>query len=169
MARDMTPREVLTIVTPNRAWVVNALDELLEQWRKWLQVAENLPDSPDYDPRTCSEAIKDGFANRRKHEIMREKTLVFIGNNFTGYDFLFANWPWHPHEANTERLSRIVPGWLHRLEILSASIEYARVADGFWTAKGKQLVEEIVKVTPDKGAEIAASWLKNPMNLLGGA
>jgi hypothetical protein len=163
----MTPREILTLVNPNKGWVVNELDGLLREWCEWLAVAQNLPDSPDYNPNTCTEAIKDGFTNRRKHEVLREKTLVFIGNHFSGYAFLFENWPSHPHEDNTSRLTEIIPGWIHRLETLSACIEYARVTDGFWMSKGKQLVDEIIKTTPEKGAEIAASWLKNP-SLLGG-
>lgn len=122
--KKMEPREVLMLTNPNRGWVVNELDKLLGEWRNWLEIARLLPDSPDYDRQTCSEAIKDGFANRRKHEILREKTLVFIGNNFSGYAFLFENWPPYPHESNMHRLVDIVPGWIHRLETLSACIEY---------------------------------------------
>jgi hypothetical protein len=165
--QSMTPREILTIVNPNKGWVVNELDKLLTEWREWLIVAQSLPDSPDYNPSTCTEAIKDGFSNRRKHEQLREKTLVFIGNHLSGYAFLFQNWPSHPHEANTLRLAKIIPSWIHRLETLSACIDYARVTHGFWMSKGKQLVDEIVKTTPEHGAEIAASWLKNPMTLFG--
>ncbi len=161
--RKMEPRPIFSIANPNKAWVVRELDQLKKEWTDWLEVARNLSDSSDYNPQTCTEAIKDGFANRRKHEILREKTLVFIGNNFVGYEFLFENWPSHPHEDNTSRLKRIIPGWLHRLETLSASIEYARVPDGFWVKKGKKLVDKIVEVGPEKGADIATSWLKNPM------
>jgi hypothetical protein len=61
-------------------------------------------------------------------------------------------------------LARIIPSWIHRLEPLSACIDYARVADGFWLSKGKQLVDEVVKASPQKAAEIAASYLKNPFS-----
>ena len=71
--KKMEPREVLMLTNPNRGWVVNELDKLLGEWRNWLEIARLLPDSPDYDRQTCSEAIKDGFANRRKHEILRKK------------------------------------------------------------------------------------------------
>jgi hypothetical protein len=47
---------------------------------------------------------------------------------------------------------------------LSACVEYARVPDGFWKSRGKQLVEAVAKVGPEKAAEIAASYLKNPMS-----
>jgi hypothetical protein len=80
---------------------------------------------------------------------MREKTLVFIGNYFEGYGFLFANWPTYPYENNIGRLIDIVPSWIQRLDTLSECIEYARVTDGFLKAKAKQLVEQIV-TTPEK-------------------
>ena len=162
MGRKFEARAIFSITNPNKGWVVQELDKLRNEWVEWLEVAQNLEDSPDYGPQTCTEAIKDGFTNRRKHDVLREKTLVFIGNNFSEYGFLFENWPPYPHEDNTSRLANIIPGWLHRLETLSSSIEYARVPDNFWKAKGKQLVDEIVKAAPDKAAEIAASYLKNP-------
>jgi hypothetical protein len=158
----MEPREVLALTNPNRGWVVNELDQLLCEWRSWLETARHLPDSPDYNPQTCSEAIKDGFANRRKHAVLRDKTLVFIGNNFSGYAFLFENWRPYPHESNIHRLVDIVPGWIQRLETLSACIDYARVPDGYWKTKGKELVGAVMKA-PDKAVDIAASYLKNPM------
>ena len=162
MVRKFETRAIFSITNPNKGWVVQELDKLRSEWAVWHEVAQNLADSPDYNPQTCTEAIKDGFANRRKHDVLREKTVEFIGNDFSGYEFLFENWPSHPHEDNTSRLAKIIPGWLHRLETLSASVEYARVPDSYWKAKGKELVDKVVKVGPDKAAEIAASYLKNP-------
>jgi hypothetical protein len=165
--KTMQPREPLVIANPNKGLVVNQLDKLLVEWRAWLSFAEKLsegPDSPDYHPNTCTEAIKDGFEDRRKHDTLREKTLVFIGNSFSGYAFLFANWPTHPHEANTARLVKIIPGWIHRLETLSSCIEYARVTDGFWKSKAKELVEKVVETTPEIAAGIVESYLKNPFS-----
>jgi hypothetical protein len=78
--QKMEPREILTITIPNKGWVVSKLDELRKEWARWLETVVHLPDSPDYNPQTCTEAIKDGFANRRLHDVLREKTLVFIGN-----------------------------------------------------------------------------------------
>lgn len=161
MRDRMEAREILAIANPNKAWVIAELDKLRQEWTAWLETVRNLPDSPDYDPQTCAEAVKDGFDNLRKHDVLREKTLVFIGNNFTGYGFVFESWPTHPHESNTIRLARRVPGWIHRLDMLASCIDYARVPDGFWIAKGKQLVDEIAKA-PGKAVEIAASHLKNP-------
>jgi hypothetical protein len=165
----MEPREIFAVTSPNTGLVVDQLDRLLADWRAWLEVAKTLadgPDSPDYSPNTCTDAVKDGFDNRRKHEVLREKTLVFIGNNFSGYGFLFANWPTPPHESNTVRLIRIIPSWINRLETLSTCIEYARVTDGFWKSKGKELVGKVIAATPEKAAEIAASYLKNPFSSL---
>jgi hypothetical protein len=68
-----------------------------------------------------------------------------------------------PHENNIGRLRDVVPDWLRRLKTLSECIEYARVTDGFWKEKGKQLTDAIIKAAPDKAAEIAAAYLKNPM------
>lgn len=163
MRREFESRPLFSISNPNKGWVVAELDKLRKEWAGWLETAEGMTDSPDFNPQTCTEAIKDGFANRRKHEVLREKTLVFIGNNFAGYDFLFENWPRYPHEDNTSRLKRIVPGWIHRLDKLSATIEYARVPDGYWKSQGKKLVDKIGEVGPEKAADVAASWLKNPL------
>jgi hypothetical protein len=161
--KRMEVREILTITNPNKGWVVNKLDELRREWEGWLETVRHLPDSPDYNPQTCTKAIKDGFANREMHGVLRDKTLVFIGNHFSGYAFLFENWPSFPYENNIGRLRDVVPDWIRRLKTLSECIEYARVTDGFWKQKGKQLTDAIINAAPDKAAEIAATYLKNPM------
>ncbi|MFC6486933.1 hypothetical protein [Nitratireductor sp. GCM10026969] len=160
MKREVQRREPLSFVNPNKALVVEQLDKLLAEWRAWLKVVEDLPDSPEYNPDTCTEVIKDGRDNIRKHDTLREKTLVFLASNFEGYDFLFANWPTPPHEYNLARKREIVPGWIHRLETLQACIEYARVPDGYWKSRGKQLVESMAGTGPEKAAELAATALK---------
>lgn len=162
MSRDFKPREVFAIANANKPLVVDQLDKLRKEWLVWLEHGQALGDSPDFDPSTCTECIKDGYANLRKHEVLREKTLVFIANNFTGYGFLFENRPLHPHEAVTSRIARKAPAWIHRLDTIAACIEYARVPDGYWTSKGKQLVESLAKAAPEKAVEIATTFLKNP-------
>ena len=163
MPREFKERPIFAIANPNKGWVVAELDKLRKEWADWLAVARELPVSPDYDPNVGSEAVMDGFDNLRKQDTLREKTLVFIGNNFSGYAFLFENWPSHPHEDVTSRLANRIPSWMHRLETLAASIEYARVPDSYWKEKGKELVDQVVKTTPKKAIDIAASYLKNPM------
>ena len=165
MARKFEPRPVFAFSNPNKAVVVDQFDKLRAEWEAWHEHARKLPDgpdSPDFDPQKTAESLKDGRENLEKHERLREKTLVFMGNNFVGYGYLFENWPSHPHEDVTARLVSRVPGWLKRLDTLADSIEYARVPDAYWTEKGKQLVDKLVGEGPEKAAEIAASWLKNP-------
>ncbi len=103
----------------------------------------------------------DGFATRQTHEILRQKTLVFIGNNFSGYSFLFEYWPTHPHENNIA-LAKIVPGWIQRLKALLACIEYALVPDGFWKEQGKKLISKIAAAGRDRAAEVAEKFLRKP-------
>jgi hypothetical protein len=141
---------------------VDQLDALRKEWDAWLEEAKAWPDSPEYDPNTCTEAIKDGRANINRHGVLREKTLTFIGNNFSGYGFIFAKWPSYPHEDNTCRRREMIPSWIDRLEQLAACIEYARVPDGYWTTKGKELVDEIKKVGTEKAIGIASAWLQAP-------
>src|SRR5215469_15595758 len=107
--KRMQVREIFTITNPNKGWVVNKLEELRQEWERWLETVRLLPDSPDYNRYDGTEAIKDGFSNRELHDILRDKTLVFIGNHFSGYGFLFETWPSSPHEDNTGRLRNIVP------------------------------------------------------------
>ena len=147
---------------PNKAWVVQETDSLLQQWQDWFTAAQSFPDSPDYKPNEQAEALRHGRGKINQHEILREKTLVFLRNNFNGFEFIVNNWPDHPHESNISALTQRIPVWIHRLEMLQASIDYARVPEGFWKEKGKDLANFIFKIGPEKGAEVAASWLKNP-------
>lgn len=152
----------LSFSNPNKAWAFKEVGNIIEEWQQWYIYVQKLEDHDDYNPNTCTEAVKDGWENLKKHEVLREKTLVFLRNNFSGYEFLFENWSSHPHEDITSRLRRRVPTWLHRLEILRASLDYAKVPDGFWKEKGKELANKIVNLAPDKAAEIATAYLKNP-------
>ena len=61
---------------PNKAWVVQETDGLLQQWRDWLAAVQSFPDSPDYDPNRETEALRHGRDKHNQHEILREKTLV---------------------------------------------------------------------------------------------
>lgn len=88
----MEPRPIFSLANSNKDWVVRELDKLRSEWAAWLKGALSLDDSPDFDPRTCAQCVKGGFENIRKHAVLREKTLVFICNQFVGYDFLFDDW-----------------------------------------------------------------------------
>lgn len=162
-SREIEQFKPFEIHTPNTAWVVKEFDKLLNEWKTWNITVQTLEDSPDYTPGSSSDAIKDGWDNIRKHEILREKTLVFLRNHFIGSEFIFENWRSHPHEDVTSRLKNKVPNWIHRLEILEASLTYARVPDSFWKEKGKELVSVLTKTAPEKAIDVAASYLKNPL------
>lgn len=166
MSREKKEIGPLSFSNPNKAWVMEEFEKLLDEWKEWNDFAQKLPtmeDSPEYDSNSCTESIKDGRSNLNKHEILREKTLVFLRNNFIGYEFILAKWDRHPHESITCRLCNRVPSWIQKLEMLKASLSYARVPDSFWTEKGKELTEAIFK-SPERAVEIASSWLKNPFS-----
>ncbi|HBP89191.1 MAG TPA: hypothetical protein DD706_16005 [Nitrospiraceae bacterium] len=153
-------------LNPNKAWVVQETDNLLQQWRDWLAAAKSFPDSPEYDSNRETEALRHGRDKHNQHEILREKTLVFLRNNFIGFEFIVHNYRDHPHESNISALTQKIPVWIHRLEMLQAGIDYARVPDGFWVEQGKKLVTSIAKSGPEKAAEIATSYLKNPLAIV---
>ncbi len=161
--RNDKPFSVLAITNPNKAWVCEEINNLIKEWSEWNEYCQNLEDSPDFDQQTCTEAIKDGFENIQKHEILREKTLVFMRNHFTGSEFVLENWTSHPHEDNCSRLKNKVPYWIHRLEILKASMDYVLVPDGYWKVRGKEFLDTLSKSTADNAIDIAASYLKNPL------
>jgi hypothetical protein len=151
----------LSFSNPDEVWAVKALGNLTEEWQQWYAYVQNLKDHADYDPNTCTEAVKDGWENIRKHEILREKTLVFLRNNFSGYEFLFENWPRHPHEDVTSRLRRKVPTWLHRLEILRASIDYH--VSGERTVKERPLLKT-PSVSPQQGIQLLQHQIEKAKN-----
>ena len=161
--RDETPFPVLSITNPNKAWVCQEIDSLIKEWSDWSDFCQGLGDSADYDPQTCSDAIKDGWENIRKHEILREKTLIFMRNHFKGAEFALENWKSHPHEDVCSRLRNRAPRWIHRLEIIKASMDYILVPDSYWKAQGKEFLEVLSKSTADKAIDVAASYLKNPL------
>jgi hypothetical protein len=151
------------ITNPNKTWVSQEIDKLLKEWNAWNEICQNLGDSADFVQGSSSEAIKDGFANIQKHEILREKTLVFMRNHFSGADFVLSSWSSHPHEDVTSRLRRKVPVWIHRLETVKSSMDYVLVPDGFWTERGKEFLTSLSKSTSEGAIEVAKSYLKNPL------
>ena len=150
----------------NKAWVSDEIDKLIGEWTDWSEFCISLtvdPDSPNYDPQTCSDAIKDGVANRDKHKILREKTLVFLRNHFSGAEFILDGWDRHPYEDVTSRLSRLAPYWLHRLQVLKASMDYVQVPDSYWHGQSKKFLETLSKSTVESAIDVAKSYLKNPL------
>jgi len=156
----------VAMTNPNRAWVSSELDKLISEWTDWAEFAIELaaqPDSPDFDPKTCSEAIKDGMANIQKHKVLREKTLVFLRNHFSGTEFVLEGSYDHPFESVTCRLSSKAPMWLSRLEVLKASLDYVKMPDGYWQGQGKKFLETLSQASAEGAIDVATSWLKNPL------
>jgi len=156
------PFPLFAITNPNESWVCDQLDKLLSEWTNWKSTCENFPDSAEFDPNTCTEAIKDGRDNLNRHEILREKTLVFMRNNFKGSEFVLDKWPSHPHEDVTSRLRRRVPGWIHRLEVLKASMEYVHISDEVWISRAKFLIDAVNQASGEEVLELTVDVLKNP-------
>lgn len=161
--RDNKPFPVLSITNPNKVWVCEQIDGLIKEWSEWNVFCQEIEDSHDYDPKTCSEAIKDGYDNIRKHEVLREKTLVFLRNHFAGYEFVLNNWKPHPHENVCSRLTKKAPYWIHRLEIIKASMNYVLVPESYWKEQGKVFLNTLSKSTAESAVDVAASFLKSPL------
>ncbi|MEZ8109853.1 hypothetical protein ACED56_12285 [Vibrio splendidus] len=162
--KNHEPLPVLSITNPNKVWVCEQLDSLIHEWLEWNDFCQKInEDSPDYNPSTCSEAIKDGYVNIRKHEILREKTLVFLRNHFAGAEFVLNNWKPHPHEDVCSRLNKKVPYWVHRLEVIKASMDFILVPESYWKEQGKEFLNTLSRSTAETAVEVAASYLKNPL------
>ncbi len=151
----------LSIRNPNAAWVTSELAKLYSEWKAWHDYVLTIEDH-DYDRNTHAECYADGVENIRKHEILRAKTLAFLDNNIEGHDFMLSNQYELPYEDNMGRLRTKLPHRIHELDILIASLQYAAVPEGFWKEQGKKMVEQLATVAPEKAADAAASWLRNP-------
>lgn len=154
-------RQLLAFRNSNKAWVMAELEKLYGEWVIWGEFVETIEDHP-YDRNSQAECYADGKENMKRHRILREKTLVFLDNNIQGHDFMLSQTEIVPFEDNLSRLRSKVPHRLEELEILRESLRYALVPDGFWKEQGKSLAKKIVEVGPEKAAEVATSYLRNP-------
>ncbi|OCP06134.1 hypothetical protein BC374_24215 [Ensifer sp. LC13] len=162
MSRRKKP-ERLAILNANTAWVTSELAKLHSEWKEWETFVATIEDHP-YDRNTHSECFADGEHNLRKHAVLRTKTLVFLDNNIQGHNFMLSNEYEEPWEDITSRLRNRVPHQVHQLDILLASLQYAIVPDGFWKEQGKKMMDSLAKSAPEKAADVAASWLRNPLS-----
>ena len=80
-----------------------------------------------------------------------------------GGEFILTGWPHHPYENNTCRLNIVTKMWLHRLEILKASMDYVLVPESYWKGQGKKFLDNLSQATAENAIDVAASYLKNPM------
>jgi hypothetical protein len=91
MVSDEPKRHILALINPNEKWVVKELDRLIEEWRSWqdevskIQVPPRNPLLPRPD-----DILADGEDNIRQHNVLQEKTLVFLDNNIEGHGFIYG-------------------------------------------------------------------------------
>lgn len=153
--------EPLEITNPNRAWVVAELEQLYAEWLAWQREVENIVDQP-YDRRTQSEVFADGERMMRRHDVLQAKTLTFLNNNVRGHGFI-RGFDGQGIDRTDLRLRVRVKHRLHQLDILQASLQYAKVPESFWKQKAKELLDNVAKKTGDAAIDVAASYLKNPL------
>lgn len=98
-----------------------------------------------------------------KHEVLQAKTLTFLNNNIRGHGFIRGFDGRHIDRTDL-RLRIRVEHRLRDLEILRACLQYAKVPEAFWKQKGKELVDRLLDKSGDAAIDVAASYLKNPMD-----
>jgi len=152
--------ESLEILNPNTAWVVRELEKLYEEWLAWRDVVANIQDH-EYDRITHSDVFADGEENMQRHTVLQAKTLTFLNNNIRGHGFI-KRFDGQGCDRTDLRLKIRVKHRISQLEILKASLEYARMPESYWTEKGKELVQKIIDKGWDAAVDVAASYLKNP-------
>lgn len=88
---------------------------------------------------------------------------MLLRNHFSGAEFVLNNWKPHPHEDSCSRLKDKVPYWIHRLEIIKASMNYVLVPESYWREQGKEFLKVLSKSTAEGAVDVAASFLKKPL------
>lgn len=151
-------RQVLAFKNPNKEWVIEQLDKLLEEWQGWQKEVDRIEDHP-YDKNTHTEIWADGAENIKKHRILQEKTMVFLENNLDGHGFIYGR-DGDQIDRTDLRLKIRVQHRIDSLDELRACLPYANIPDAYWLARGKELVDKVVKLAPGKAAELAARYLK---------
>lgn len=162
MPREKRQRQPLGFKTTNRTWVIAELEKLYREWLAWGANVARIEDHP-YNRNTQAECFADGVENMQRHDRLREKTLVFLDNHIQGHDFMRSQSEGEPFEDKLSRLRIKVPHRIHELEILRECLQYALVPEGFWKEQGKKLVQKIAEVGPEKAADVATSYLRNPL------
>lgn len=153
--------ELLEIINPNRAWVIDELDQLHSEWLDWQREVDKIIDQP-YDRQIQSEVFADGETMMHKHEVLQAKTLTFLNNNVRGHGFI-RRFDGRGIDRTDLRLRLRVKHRLHQLDMLKASFQYAKLPESFWRQKAKELLDKVAKKTGDAAVEVAVSYLKNPL------
>ncbi len=152
----------LTTTNPRRDWVITELDKLISEWEEWQKFVSSIKDHK-YDKNTQLDVFADGEENMEKHSILQMKTITFLDNNVSGHWFIHGREN-ENCDRNDLRLNIRVKHRLRDLREIRASIEYACLTDSYWKQKAKDMVDKLADKTPEKALEIAASYLKNPMD-----
>lgn len=152
--------EYLEVLTPNREWVLTELEKLYAEWKSWEVEVAGIVDQP-FDRNTQTEVFADADENRRKHEILQAKTLTFLNNNIKGHGFI-SGFDGDGTDRRDLRLRVRVKHRMLNLDMLRASMPYARVPEGFWKQKSREMLDRLSKKTGEAAIEVAASYLKNP-------
>ncbi|MGP0630099.1 hypothetical protein ACTRW9_10350 [Nitrospina sp. 32_T5] len=157
-------REKLTILNPNKKWVEKEFEALFKEWLEWEREVDGIGDHPIPNG-LDGERWKDGLKNIEYHEILQEKTLVFLENNIQGHGFIYGR-EGGCIDREDLRLKIRVSHRIKDLKLLKASLKYAQVPESYWQEKAKELIEKIIETTgaelPRSTIQLAASYLKNP-------
>ncbi len=158
MEPEHPKREPLALTNPNKAWVFKELDALISEWRDWQKTVDEIKDHP-YDHQTQSKVYADGEANLKTHRILQEKTLVFLDNNISGHGFIYGR-DGTRIDRDDRRLKIRVKHRIDDLDQLRASLQYAKVPEGYWTSKAKEMLDKVAGKAPETALGIATSYLK---------
>ncbi len=157
----LAEQQKLQITNPRQNWVRNEFERLLAEWEAWARDVDQIQDQPIPEG-LASDTFKDGKENILKHQMLQEKTRVFLDNNVEGHNFIHGFDGNHVDRADL-RLKIRVEHRLYELHTLSAALTYALVAEGFWKEKGKEMIDRISNKGAAAAIDIAASYLENPM------
>ncbi len=160
MKRTSEQVEPLELLNPNRVWVLEELNKLYEEWMRWQVEVSGIVDQP-YDRSTQSEVFCDGQDMMEHHEILQAKTLTFLNSNIAGHGFI-TGFDGQGIDRRDLRLAIRVMHRITQLRILMASLEYARVPEGWWKERAKDLIAKLANKSGDAAIEVAKSYLKNP-------
>lgn len=160
MATNEPKRLTLALTNPNKKWVVKELDALIEEWRMWEEEVRKIPVPPRnrLDPRP-DDILADGKENIQLHNVLQEKTLVFLDNNMVGHGFIYGR-DGTKIDRTDLRLDIRVKHRINDLEMLRACIQYAKVPEAYWRAKAKEMLELVTGKAPEIATDIAAKYLQ---------
>ena len=144
--------------TPHKRRVIKELDSFIENWRAWQKEVAKLGADPEnsFNPSPGRPQL-DGEENIKKHNILQEKTLVFLDENVEGHGFIYGRDRKHIDRTDL-RLNIRVKHRLNNLDELRARIEYAEVPSG-WIKKSAAKIGRIVPdVISNAIAKIIQGW-----------